>query len=289
MTLLAVLAASVAAALAVGDRPGLRLAAPRASWPAVAAAGAAIAYVVIRVPGATVLVVLAVGAGLAALLLVRRRSRDRAAVAASGRVLETCELLSAELASGQPPGRALEHAAAAWPALRPVAEAYDLGGDVPAALRAAGSTPGAADLRLLAASWAVAHRTGEGLADAVRRCADSIRSAHASRRLVEGELASARATVRMVAGLPVLALLMGSGAGGDPVGFLLGHPIGLACLGVRPGVRVRRPVVDRGDRRRRGRRVMAVLAGLLTGVVVLLLVPPTARPGAAAGRSPRQR
>jgi len=77
----------------------------------------------------------------------------------------------------------------------------------------------------------VAHRTGDGLLDAVRRCAESIRSAHASRRLVRGELASARATVRMVAGLPVLALLMGSGAGGDPVGFLLGHPIGLACLG----------------------------------------------------------
>jgi tight adherence protein B len=83
---------------------------------------------------------------------------------------------------------------------------------------------------LLAAAWSVAHRTGHGLADAVQRCASSIRAAQGSRRVVEGEMSSARATVRLVAGLPVLALLMGSGAGGDPLGFLFGSPLGLACL-----------------------------------------------------------
>ena len=164
------------------------------------------------------------------LLLVRRRARRREGALASRRVLETCELLAAELTAGQPPGRALHRAAAAWPLLAPAAESVDLGGDLPGVLRELARRPGARDLRLLAAAWTVAHRTGHGLADAVARCADAIRAAESTRRVVEGELASARATARLVAGLPLLALLMGSGTGGDPLGFLLGSAAGLVCL-----------------------------------------------------------
>lgn len=231
MIVMAAVAAGLAVALAVPGRPRLSRRPSRLGRVGLfcSLAGAVVLGSAASPSVAPLLVIGAAAAG-AALLLVRRRSRRRAAGAVSGRVLETCELLAAELTAGQPPGRALHRAAAAWPVLAPAAESVDLGGDVPGVMRELARTPGARDLRLLAAAWVVAHRAGHGLADAVARCADSIRGVEATRRVVEGELASARATARLVAGLPVLALLMGSGTGGDPVGFLLGTPLGLACL-----------------------------------------------------------
>lgn len=194
----------------------------------VLAAGVVVAVSMPRVGG---LALVLAGAGTGAAGLWRRRRRRRAAERVAHQVLETCELLAGELAAGRPPGDALERAAASWSPLAPVAEAFRVGADVPSALRTlARDLEGARDLRVVAAAWQVAHRTGEGLASAVERVAESLRDGAATRRLVAGELGSARATARLVAGLPVLALAMGSGAGGDPWGFLLGHPGGLLCL-----------------------------------------------------------
>jgi tight adherence protein B len=175
------------------------------------------------------------GIALAAVLVGRRlwgrRQKSRRAEAVAARVVEVCDLLAAELAAGRPPTVALEESATAWPELRPVADVVRLGGDVPAALRDVGSTVAGADgLRLLAGAWEVSHRTGAGLAGSTRRVAEAIRSEQETRRVVTGELASARATARLVAALPVAALLMGSGTGADPWRVLLGTPYGLACL-----------------------------------------------------------
>lgn len=192
---------------------------------------AASATVLLVAPGrwAAPLLVLAAGA-LAGRSLWRRRAEATAAEETSRRMLEACDVVAAELAAGRTAEAALEEAAVAWPAMRPVADACRLGGDVPDALRLLARTPGADGLRLLAGSWVVSHRTGAGLAASTRRVAEAVRRDQATRRVVRGELASARATARLVAGLPVVALLMGSGAGGDPWRFLLGTPFGLACL-----------------------------------------------------------
>ncbi len=226
----------VAAVLLLGRprvRAPVRVRMPRVSRP-VLLAGVVLVVALLVVTGAGRLVTLAViGAGAALVgvrLLLARRERATAA-ATGGRVLEVCEQLAAELASGSPPGAALDRAATDWPPLRPVAEAARVGADVPTAWRSVAGRPGAGDLRLVGAAWQVGQRTGSGLADAIARVGRDLRADRATGRVVDGELASARATARLIAVLPLLALLMGTGSGGDPWGFLLGHPAGLACLG----------------------------------------------------------
>jgi tight adherence protein B len=226
----AVAATSAALAVLLLLRPVPRTEPLRGPRPLLLAAPALV-LVALVVPRLGALVLVLTGAALGGLGLWRRRRRRREASLVAGHVLETCELLAGELAAGRPPGAALDRAATAWPPLGPVAEAFRVGADVPSAFRALGDRlDGARDLRVVAGAWQVAHRTGQGLASAVERVADTLRAAAATRRLVEGELASARATARLVAGLPVHALLMGTGAGGDPWGFLLHSPAGLACL-----------------------------------------------------------
>ena len=105
-----------------------------------------------------------------------------------------------------------------------------MGSDVPSALRRVAAVPGAGDLLVVAAAWQVAHHSGNGLAHAVSRVAARIRAQRQTQRVVTSELASARATARLVAALPVVALGMGSGAGGDPWRFLLDTPVGWGCL-----------------------------------------------------------
>jgi tight adherence protein B len=174
--------------------------------------------------------IVAAAAAAGGLALWRRRASGRETEANAARMAEVCDLLASELAAGRPTELALEEAAGAWSALRSVADVSRLGGDVPAALREVASTPGAGGLRLLAAAWTLSQRTGGALAPATRRVADVVRRDQSTRRVVAGELASARATARLVAALPVVALLMGSGAGADPWSFLLRTPWGLASL-----------------------------------------------------------
>jgi len=208
---------------------------PRVPPPAVVlAAVAAVLLVDGRV--SPVLVVLAVGGGLATLRQVRRR---RAGLVESRRgeaVLALCESLAADLEAGSAPTAALTSAVAEWPEFRGLADAVRLGADVPGAMRSLADLPGADQLRLVAAAWVVAHRSGAGLAAAVGLAARTIREDRAAAQVVATELASANATARLLAVLPVGVLLIGRGTGGDPVGFLLGTTPGLVCLGTGLGL-----------------------------------------------------
>ena len=162
--------------------------------------------------------------------LVQRQRSARAADRRCDQVLVVCDAVASDLAAGQPPLLSLDRAATEWPDFAPVAVAGRMGADVPAALRDLATRPGAGQLRTLAATWQVAHDTGSGLADAIGQAAAAIRADRRTARLVAAELASAYATARLLAVLPLGVLLLGSGIGGDPVGFLTGSTAGLVCL-----------------------------------------------------------
>jgi tight adherence protein B len=132
----AVVAASAAAALALPLSPVLFGASRTAPLRGViAGAIGVVAALAFFLPQVAALALVALGMLGWAGLLVRRRRARRAARQVAVRVLETCELLAAELASGQAPGQSLGRAAQSWPPLRPAAEAHELSGDAPAAAR----------------------------------------------------------------------------------------------------------------------------------------------------------
>lgn len=230
--LLAAVAAGLAVCLllSVGSAPPQ---APRTQRSVRVTGAVAVAALPALLPAHTLVAVLiAVVAIVGGAALWRRRRHRRDVATAAARVVEACEQLAAELGAGQPPGPALERLAEEWPLLAPVAEAQRMGADVPAAWRRVAGSPGAGSLRMVAAAWQVAHRTGQGLAEAVDRVAWDLRAAAATRRVVDGELASARSTARLVAALPIAALAMGTGVGGNPWAFLVASPVGLGCLGL---------------------------------------------------------
>lgn len=197
--------------------------------------------------GAGATVVAAVGAGLEGrhlgLLLVlsvaawgvlRAVGRSRAERLAQARrlhVVDYCEALVGELRAGQPVTRAVERSAEVWQEADAVSAAARLGASVPAAMRRLAALPGAGPVRRLAGAWEISASTGSGLVLAVEQVLTTVRAEEATARLVRAELASARATARLVTGLPVVVLLAAQGIGARPWHFLLDTPAGVACLG----------------------------------------------------------
>lgn len=159
----------------------------------------------------------------------RRRSENRGRV----RVLALCRAFAGELRGGRMPREALTAAAREWPGLP---ERLDSAGNVDrtvAVLVTESQGPGRTQLRSLAACLKGADG-GARLASGVRRLADSLDCAEEIRREVASEVGAARATARLLGGLPLFGILLGSAIGAHPLHTLLLTPVGAACsvLGV---------------------------------------------------------
>lgn len=162
-----------------------------------------------------------------------RRARERRGAA----VIELCGVLAGEVRAGRQPGEALRVALGeaeardgSGAARSGVLAAARFGGDVPGALGDAAKEPGAEGLLGLAACWRVAVDRGAGLAAGLERLEAALRSERDQRADLRAQLAGARSTAVLLAGLPLLGLLMGTALGADPLRVLLHTGAGLGCL-----------------------------------------------------------
>ncbi|MFE0522181.1 type II secretion system F family protein [Streptomyces sp. NPDC058954] len=190
---------------------------------------------VLAVVGASVVPVVAGAVGVPLLRRVRlagldRRNRERRGDA----VIGLCGALAGEVRAGRQPGEALPHAArdsgGLGDAQATVLAAARFGGDVPGALAVAARQPGAEGLLGLAACWRVAVDQGAGLAAGLDRLEAALRAERDQRAYLRAQLAGARSTALMLAGLPVLGLALGSALGADPLRVLLHTGAGVGCL-----------------------------------------------------------
>ncbi|MGW7262753.1 type II secretion system F family protein [Streptomyces sp. NPDC054842] len=193
------------------------------------------AGLVVALLGASVLPLLAGAAGVPLLRRVRRaRGRRRERERRSDAVIALCGALAGEVRAGRQPGEALLRAAADWDGLGEaqglVLSAARFGGDVPGALVIAAGEPGAEGLSGLAACWRVAVDRGAGLATGLDRLEGALRAERDQRADLRAQLAGARSTAVMLAGLPLLGLLLGTALGADPLHVVLHTGPGLGFL-----------------------------------------------------------
>ncbi len=168
----------------------------------------------------------------------RRLATHRQAPRWRAATREALAEIVADLRAGQPVTRAAERAFATDSgeiAPRTLAS-IRWGGDVVAALREDSRAIGRPLLAGAAACWSVAEASGAGLADALDRIVQQDRKAEEVRRQLGAHLAAPRATARMLAVLPLLGIALGFAIGGDPLGWLLGTPLGWGCLAVGVGL-----------------------------------------------------
>ena len=229
----------------VPGRRRLRVVASRSSpksWLNKGILGSAAGALLVVAVGLTAAVAAGVAGAVVAWAVARARVRQARAATRVG-VVELLRSVAGELRSGRPAGVAFAVAAQlAEPRLRaviaPLADVAARGdaGELADAMRAiAASRRDLAGLSRFAACWQVAATSGGALAPAVDRVADALHDEIDFAKSLTASLAAPRATVRLLAVLPVLGLALGGAIGARPLAFLLGSPAGLSCLAVAAG------------------------------------------------------
>jgi tight adherence protein B len=180
-------------------------------------------------PGAVIASAALLVAVTAARLAVQYRRR-RSARRTRADVAHACTVLASYLRVGQVPSAALAIAAADCEVLRDGHQAHSLGGDVVHVWRQQARRPGYGGLLELARAWQVSVETGAPMSSTLDQVAASLSADQELIRVVNSELATARATSKVMAALPLCGIGIGYLLGGDPARWLLAGPAGWACL-----------------------------------------------------------
>ncbi|QZA07481.1 type II secretion system F family protein [Mycolicibacter heraklionensis] len=228
-----------------GRAPGGRAARRAGGWSLIGTVAGAAVLAALALPLSTWLAGVLLGATAA--LRHRRGLRRRRAVAES-RALETAlDALAGELRVGAHPVRAFAIAAAEshHPAvaagLGGVAARARLGADVATGLRdAAASSALPSQWERLAAYWQLGGQHGVAIATLMHAAQRDITARQRFSARAEAGMAGARASATLLAGLPLLGVLLGQLIGARPVAFLLGGAggvlalvgVGLVCVGL---------------------------------------------------------
>jgi tight adherence protein B len=223
-----------------------RVAGPRVSRAVVGCATVcAAAAAAVMLPPTTVLAA-AVLASTAA-LRYRRRRRSRRRIDESRTLQTAIDVLVGELRVGAHPVRAFDVAATETrgpvaDCCRAVAARARLGADVAAGLRSAAERSVLpAQWERVAVCWRLAGEHGLAMSTLMRTAQRDIAERHRFSDRVSASMAGARATAVILAGLPLLSVLLGQAIGARPVAFLLGGHVGgwllvvgvtLACAGL---------------------------------------------------------
>jgi tight adherence protein B len=173
-------------------------------------------------------------------LRYRRRRRSLRGTAESRELETAIDVLVGELRVGAHPAQAFavaadETAGAVADSCRAVAARARLGADVTGGLRSVAQNSALpAQWARLAVCWQLAAEHGLAMSTLMRAAQHDIVERQRFSGQVTSAMAGARATAAILAGLPVLSVVLGQLIGADPVAFLLAGHVGgwLLVVGV---------------------------------------------------------